>query len=492
MRKPGWFAFSADQGRPAKPTASSDASVFQCGRPLRRQAVALSFAGFLALLATAAAIAASGGLSQSAGTAGCISEDGTGPCADGHALNGAGSVAVSGGGKSVYVVSSQSNAVARFNRDTTTGAITQPAGTAGCISEDGSGPCADGHGLNGASSVAVSPDAKSVYVAAGTANGGAIARFNRNTTTGALTQPSGVAGCISESGSGPCADGHGLKGALSVAVSPDGKSVYVASIRGDFNHSGVARFNRNTTTGALTQPSGSAGCITEDGSGGCADGHGLKGALSVAISADGKSVYVASVIDNAVARFNRNTTTGAITQPSGVAGCISNTGQGPCAVGNGLNGPQSVATSVDGRSVYVASSFFSANAVARFNRNTTTGAISQPAGTAGCINEDGSGGCADGHGLKGAQAVATSADGRSVYVGSGISDALVRLNRNTITGAISQPAGTAGCISEDGTGPCVDGHGLDLPYDVAVSRDGNSVYVASKTSNAVARFNRAP
>jgi len=67
-----------------------------------------------------------------------------------------------------------------------------------------------------------------------------VARLDRNTTTGAITQPVGTAGCISESGAGPCIDGHGLGGARSVAVSPDGKSVYVASVSSDT----VARFNR--------------------------------------------------------------------------------------------------------------------------------------------------------------------------------------------------------------------------------------------------------
>ena len=100
--------------------------------------------------------------------------------------------------------------MARFNRNTTTGAITQPAGTAGCVSETGAGPCADGHGLDGPNSVAVSPDGKSVYVASSGSD--AVARFNRNTTTGAITQPAGTAGCVSETGAGPCADGHGLDG----------------------------------------------------------------------------------------------------------------------------------------------------------------------------------------------------------------------------------------------------------------------------------------
>jgi DNA-binding beta-propeller fold protein YncE len=366
-----------------------------------------------------------------------------------------------------------------------TGDLIQPAGTAGCISEDGTGPCADGHALGGPSGVAVSRDGKSVYVIAGVGGEGAIARLNRNTTTGALTQPAGTAGCISETGAGPCANGRALNGAYSVAISPDGKSVYVAS---NLSYA-VARFNRNTTTGALTQPAGTAGCISQGGFGGCANGHGLEYASAVAVSPDGKSVYVGG---STVARLNRNTTTGALTQPAGTAGCISQPGYEaePCADGHALEIPYGVAVSPDGKSVYVASGY--SNAVARLVRNPTTGAITQPAGTAGCISETGAGPCANGRGLDGAQSVAVSADRKSVYVASSFSNAVARLNRNTTTGAITQPAGTAGCISETGAGPCANGRGLDGTWDVAVSPNGKSVYVASLFSDAVARFNRAP
>jgi DNA-binding beta-propeller fold protein YncE len=148
--------------------------------------------------------------------------------------------------------------------------------------------------------VAVSADGKSVYVAA---FGGGLVRLNRNTTTGAIVQPAGVAGCISESGAGPCADGHGLYGPAGVAVSQDGKSVYAATQPS--GNGTLARVNRNTTTGAITQPAGAAGCVSQTGAGPCADGHALKDASGVAVSADGKSVYVASFNSYAVARFNR-------------------------------------------------------------------------------------------------------------------------------------------------------------------------------------------
>ena len=76
--------------------------------------------------------------------------------------------------------------------------MAQPAGTAGCVSETGAGACADGHALTDPARP-VSPDGKSVYVA----SDGAVVRLNRNPTTGAITQPAGAAGCVSETGRGP-------------------------------------------------------------------------------------------------------------------------------------------------------------------------------------------------------------------------------------------------------------------------------------------------
>ncbi|HKP90497.1 MAG TPA: beta-propeller fold lactonase family protein [Thermoleophilaceae bacterium] len=451
------------------------------GRLARKQATALSITGLALLLLTAAALAVAGALTQPAGNAGCISETGAGPCADGHGLSGANTAAVSPNGKNVYVASDRT--VVRLDRNTGTGAITEQGGAAACTSETGAGPCADGHALSVLFGLSVSPDGKSVYAVAQKSN--AVVRFNRDTTTGAITQPAGAAGCISETGAGPCADGHALSGADAVTVSPNGKSVYVTSL------GGVVRLKRNTNTGAITQPAGAAGCISETGAGPCADGHGLKdGADSVTVSRDGKSVYVASFVNNAVLRLKRNTTTGAITQPAGAAGCISETGAGPCVNGRALTGAVSVVVSRDGNHVYVAAN--TGDAVARFNRNRTTGAIAQPAGAAGCISETGAGPCADGHALVGPLWLSLSPDGRNIYAASHKSDAVTRLNRNPSSGGLTQATGAAGCISETGSGPCADGHALFSPLAVAVSADGKSVYAASLGSNAVARINRAP
>jgi len=108
-----------------------------------------------------------------------------------------------------------------------TGDLTQKPGTAGCISDTGSGgACIDGTALFSAGSVTVSPDGESAYVAS--VSSGAVAVFDR-AADGTLTQKPGPAGCVSDSGAGPCVDGTALFSAGSVTVSPDGESAYVAS-----------------------------------------------------------------------------------------------------------------------------------------------------------------------------------------------------------------------------------------------------------------------
>jgi 6-phosphogluconolactonase (cycloisomerase 2 family) len=432
--------------------------------------------------------ATAGVLTQPASPAGCVSDDGSGgACADGVALANPHGVAVSADGKHVYAAANGANAVAAFARDRATGALTQLAGTTACVSDDGTGgACAMGHGLEGAVNVAVSPDGKHVYVASLADD--AIAVFARNKSTGALTQLAGMAGCVSESGlAGACDVGVGLGGATGVAVSADGKHVYVASQ----TDNAVAAFARNRATGALTQLAGQAACVSEDGTGGaCGDGVALNGPSAVVVSADGKHVYVTSKVSGAVAAFARNKTTGALTQLAGTAACVSDDGTGgACTDGVALGAATSLALAPSGKHLYVAAA---GGGVAAFARNKTTGALAQLAGPAACVSEDGTGGaCADGVALSGAYSVVVSGDGAHVYVGSLAGAGVAAFARNTATGVLTQLAGTAACVTEDGTGgACADGVALESPTGLAMSKDGKHVYGAVYDASAVAIFAR--
>lgn len=285
---------------------------------------------------------------------GCISDSGTGGlCTDGTALDGATGVTVSPDANTVYVASETSRAVSVFARDPTTGGLTQLPGTDGCVSDSGTGgACTDGIALVGPRSVALSPDGTSLYFPATTS--AAVAVFARDQTTGRLAQLAGSAACVSETGTdGACANGIALEGARSASVSPDGKNVYVASFFSD----AAAVFARDTTTGALSQVPGAAGCVSETGTGGaCTDGVALDGARTVVVSPDGENVHIASETSSALAVFSRDEVSGGIAQLAGTSGCLSETGTGGvCTDVRALGGAGGVAVSPDGENVYVAS-----------------------------------------------------------------------------------------------------------------------------------------
>jgi 6-phosphogluconolactonase (cycloisomerase 2 family) len=424
------------------------------------------------------------GLVQQQHTAACVSQTGTsGGCVDGEALSGAFAVALSPDGTSAYVAADGSDSVAVFSRNTSTGALTQLSGTAGCVSESGTaGTCVNGNALSNANGVAVSPDGTSVYVTARISD--SVAVFSRDTSTGELSQLSGTAGCVSESGTGgTCVDGKALDGAEGVVVSPDGAYVYVGSVVSD----AVAAFSRDPATGELSQLSGTAGCVSNTGtSGTCATGRFLDGVFGLAISPDGANVYAAAANSSSVAVFTRDDTTGQLTQPAGVNGCISDTGSsGACFDGAGLAGVNAVAVTADGAHVYSAG-----GAVSALIRDPGTGALTQSSSLTSCISESGSSGtCQTGRALTGPTFVAVSPDGSHVYAVAENSDSVVVLSRDPSTGAITQSATTDGCVRNNDSS-CVRATALDGPAGVTVSPDGDHVYVASVVADSVLGLTR--
>lgn len=438
-------------------------------------------------LPASAPTAQTGALTQLPGRAGCVKNASAFEgCARGRGLSFANGVAVSRDRRSLYVASG-GDALAVFARDRRSGAPRQLPGRAGCLSRSRRRGCARGRGLATPVGVTVSPDSRNVYVASYGTN--SVAVFARSRRSGRLRQLSGQAGCVGAGGREGCAPSRGLgelTGVSSVSLSADGRYAYVAS-RG---LQGLTVFARNRRSGALAQLPGPAGCVNPAGHEGCAIGRGLRDSFDVAVSPGGRHVYAVSRDSQAVAVFARDPATGALAQLAGAAGCVSQEEREGCARGRVLQHPLALTVSRDGRNVYVAS--FDSNGVAVFARDPATGALAQPAGAAGCVSQDGREGCARGRVLRGPSAVEVSPDGRNAYVPASLksNDALVVLRRNRRTGALTQLRGRAACVRQGGGRRCARGRGVNGATSIAVSPGGRSVYAASYGSNALSAFVR--
>jgi 6-phosphogluconolactonase (cycloisomerase 2 family) len=344
-------------------------------------------------------------------------------------VDGAVGVAVSPGGEHVYVAGNDDDAVALFSRNGATVLTFQDVYKDTDFGLDG---------LDGARSVALSPDGGHVYVAGN--NDDAVAVFDRDGDTGELTFVE-----VHKDGD-PGVDG--LDGIQSLAVSPDGSHVYTAA---QVAHA-VAIFSRDAGTGRLSYVG-----VVKDSDPGV---DGLNGAYWVAFGPDGSHVYVAGYYDDAVTLFNRNGGTGALSH-------VETVRDGDPGI-DGLNGASAVALSPDGAHVYVAGR--NDDAVAIFSRDAGTGALSYVG-----MAQDGVG---DVDGLNGARAVAVSPDGRYVYAAGQLDDAVAAFSRDAATGELTFLE-----VRKD-SDPGTDG--LDVADGLAVSPDGGFIYVAGYGDDALA------
>ncbi len=250
----------------------------------------------------------------------------------------------------------------------------------------------------------------------------------------------------------------------------------------------IAIFRRNAQSGALTQAKGAAGCIAARGASGCAEAVGLDGPNSVAVSADGKNVYATSRTANSITTFRRDGKTGALTQLPGNAGCIAGVALPGCATGRALLGPDVVTISPNGANVYVGSFF--GNEVAVFARSRDGGILTQPGGSGGCIAETSSSGCAVGIALGAPEGMAISPSGAWVYVASALSNAVAVLARDPGTGALSQARDGSGCIVDAALSGCTTGFEIGGANAAATAPNGD-LYVTSLLSNSVTALTRS-
>ncbi|MGH2967267.1 MAG: hypothetical protein ACRDMH_18055 [Solirubrobacterales bacterium] len=429
--------------------------------------VTCTVAVLAALLAPAPSLATIGDLTY----VGCIANRGLNGCeqAPHTSLDGANDVEVSRDGKSVYVASA--NAVTWFKRRSSGALVFK-----GCIAQDGLHRCerTRHRSLFEVPDLAVSRDGKSVYAVGLLSK--SITRFRRH-PNGALTYK----GCFANRGA------HGCKGpprnslgdASGVAVSRDGRSVYVASgghsgfpTRGQLGGNSITRFKRHSN-GAISY----GGCIANNGSHGCRQPahNSLYGLSGVTVSPDGESVYVASA--TGITAFKRSGN-GALTY----RGCFANQGHHGCQVAtlDSLRRSRDVAVTPDGSSLYVASN----GALTTFGRSGN-GALTYR----GCFANKGDNGCAPPihNSLRYPNDLAISRDSESVYVASIVASSVTAFRRAP-DGALTD----VDCVANHGGRGCrFPLHdSLGLATGVAVSRDGRSVYVVAGKGRSITLFSR--
>ncbi len=342
--------------------------------------------------------------------------------------------------------------------------------------------------------VAVSLVAFLLLAPTGTAAAAASpAAGKRNPAAGTLAQLPGKLGCLmdtSSHGRQGCGPARALKGPGPFM----GSRAVAVSPDGrnvyvaSSGSDAVAIFQRNPRSGALFQQRGTGGCVADKGASGCARAIGLDGPNSIAISRDGTSLYVTSRASNSVTAFHRNKKTGALRQLPGAFGCVSGLPLPGCAAGRALVAPDVVVVSRDGTNVYAGS--FLGNAVAVFARDPATGAIAQAGGSGGCIAEA-IAGCAPAIALGSPEGMAISANGNNVYVAGATSNSIAVLQRDSSTGALAQATDGSGCVVDAPLTGCTTGFQLSGANALALSANGKDLYATSLLDNSVTSFSRA-
>ncbi|HET9049418.1 MAG TPA: beta-propeller fold lactonase family protein [Chiayiivirga sp.] len=183
--------------------------------------------------------------------------------------------------------------VAAFRRNGLNGALTRIRGYSTGDTEvlPGGGNSAPVSGIEGAVDLALSVDGRNVYVAGQTAD--AISIFARDPLTGTLSWKGKVVN--GELGV------QGIGGISSLAVSPDGQHLYAGAASGD----SVAVFNIDAGTGML----GWSSVIRQSDAG----VNGLNEVTDLAFNDDGSVLFVTARANRSVTALRRNDTSGALT-----------------------------------------------------------------------------------------------------------------------------------------------------------------------------------
>jgi hypothetical protein len=331
-----------------------------------------------------------GTLHQLVGTAGCVSatgqsQDGPRTCARAREVDDVSNLHITPDQKFLYASnydSPPSSGIAIFRLSAKNGTLHQVKGPDGCITDNGTTPQSSGKKVCRAVPNfsdpwdVATPDNRFAYIPA-SYGPRLIQAFERN-AKGGLVPLKGKGGCVSDTGTSPagaCVKGHGLSNPERAVLSKGGRFVYVASYS---SPAPIVVLQRNPRTGVLSERSGTAACIsldgtTGDGVGSCRNGRAINGGYAGAVAPDGRTLYFSEYTANALTVFRVSPKTGDFHQLSGKLGCVTPDGSsedGPdaCRKGRSISGAYQVTLGSRGRDVYVpAGSTSEGNGVALFH-----------------------------------------------------------------------------------------------------------------------------
>jgi hypothetical protein len=380
------------------------------------------------------------------------------------------------------------------------GSLSQLAGPFDCIGETTS--ASEGNncgtlitaGTNNAFQVQLSPDGKNAY---SVSVDGDLIEYSRNGANGELE----VIGCIT-AGTDKCAAENVIENEVeitnptAIALSPNGKNAYITGI----GKNAIVEFERNTESGLLAPMNGGKACITEEPGGECEvkEAKGLHEPYGITVSPEpGENVYATAVNPTAkgeaVAEFKRNTESGLL-EPLAGNECIGGPKSGcPIDTAIGMFEPIGIVVSSDGKNVYVAAGAEGEKgAVVTFEREGG-GALKQLSLEEGCIGTVT--GCAKDEAAEGSEDLVVSPDNKDVYATSAHDNATIALERTGEHGALTALAEPNGCISLEPTAPtehCTQAKLVRDSRGVAISPEGDDVYVGSAGESGVAALERDP
>jgi hypothetical protein len=393
-------------------------------------------------------------------------------------------------GRNVYVVGS--HGVAVFARDASA-RLTQLPAPSGCLTRAPvvgctllRGPLPDAEFQAAA---ALDPGDQTLYVGL---DNWALITLRRDAASGALSQPAGPAGCLNRTGAQGCAIARSGRAQLfrvqDITVTRDGRHVYAID-----NDRVMLAFTRDAASGQLRQLSGADGCLTRAPGQGCIGVNPDFDPSVMAEVEDGRALLVGLTGGCAqdrcntsadLVRLRRDAATGTLRPVAGRSGCVGNRTR-RCIRARGLSDVWELKASSDGRFAYAVTI---AGTLITLRRSG--GAWRSLPGRRGCVGAVA--GCGPLRGVRSPAGIAIAEDGRSLYLGSSYSNgAVAAFRRSPSTGNLRQREGHAGCAQRHRSqSNCEQAELSQDPTALATSADSAWLYVGGSDQLAILSLRR--